>query len=42
MPNQNSAFSAVDLCLNLNVFVFFLLTEGSECMLYSVTEGINI
>jgi PadR family transcriptional regulator, regulatory protein PadR len=37
---QNSAFPAVVLFLNLNVFVFLLLTEGSECMLYSVTEDI--
>ncbi len=41
MPGQNSAFSAVLLCLNLNALVFLLLTEGSECMLYSVTEVIN-
>jgi PadR family transcriptional regulator PadR len=29
------------LCLNFNVFVFLLLTEGSECTLYSVTEDIK-
>ena len=27
--------------LNFSVFVFLLLTEGSECTLYSVTEGIK-
>ncbi len=41
MLGQNSDFSSVLLCLNLNVLVFLLLTEGSECMLYSVTEVIK-
>ena len=41
MPGQNGAFPAVVLCLNFNVFVFLLLTEGSECILYSVTEDIK-
>jgi hypothetical protein len=27
--------------LNFNVFVFLLLAEGSECILYSVTEYMN-
>jgi PadR family transcriptional regulator, regulatory protein PadR len=39
MHGQNCTFSAVLLCLNLNVLVFLLLTEGRECTLYSVTEG---
>jgi PadR family transcriptional regulator PadR len=41
MPGQNDAFPVVVLCLNFNVFVFLLLTEGSECILYSVTEDIK-
>ena len=41
MPGQNSASPAVVLFLNFSVFVFLLLTEGSECMLYSVTEVIK-
>jgi len=41
MPGQNCAFSAVLLCLNLNVLVFLLLTEDSECILYSVTEDMK-
>ncbi len=42
MPGQNSASPAVVLFLNFSVFVFLLLTEGSECMLYSVTEDIDM
>src|ERR1700686_4461790 len=41
MRGQNSAFPSVVLFQNFNVFAFLLLTEGSECMLYSVTEDIN-
>jgi PadR family transcriptional regulator, regulatory protein PadR len=41
MSGQISAFPAVVLCLNLNIFVFLLLTEGSERILYSVTEDIR-
>lgn len=40
-PGQNGVFPAVLSCLNFNVFVFLLLTEGSECILYSVTEDMN-
>src|SRR5258708_969225 len=41
MPGQNGASPAVVLCLNFNASVFLLLTERSECMLYSVTEDIK-
>ena len=41
MPGQHGAFPAVVLCLNFNVSIFLLLTEGSECMLHSVTEDIK-
>jgi hypothetical protein len=41
MPGQNGAFPAVVLFQNFNVFAFLLLTEGSERILYSVTEDIN-
>jgi hypothetical protein len=41
MPGQNSASPTVVLFLNFNVFAFLLLTEGSTCMLYSVTEDIK-
>jgi len=41
MPGQNGSFPAVVLFLNFGAFVFLLLTEGSECKLYSVTEDIK-
>jgi hypothetical protein len=41
MPGQHGAFPAMVRCLNFNVFVFLLLTEGSECILGSVTEDMN-
>jgi PadR family transcriptional regulator, regulatory protein PadR len=40
MPGQNGSFPAVVLS-EFQRFCFLLLTEGSECMLYSVTEDIK-
>lgn len=41
MRGQNGAFPAVVLWLNFNVFGFLLRSEGSESILYSVTEDIK-
>jgi hypothetical protein len=40
MPGQNGAFPPWFFRIS-TFFAFLLLTEGSECMLYSVTECIN-
>src|ERR1700689_2903049 len=41
MPGQSGSFPAVVLS-EFQRFCFLLLTEGSECMLYSFTENIDM